>query len=149
MANPPTTPNRLSMEIDPEAINAIVRQTVNASIAAALQKQGVDFAGSIVNAILDAKVDNDGKVIQRGHYSYDRTKMSWFDYEMEKMLRDCAKKALSEFMAGKAPQIEAAMHKAFIKRTPHIVKALTENTLRAFEGRWGFKFDVKIAREGE
>lgn len=141
-------PNRLSMEIDPSAITAIVRETVNASIAAALQKQGVDFAGAVVQAILEAKVDNDGKIIPRGHYNYSDTRYpNWFDHHLNQMLRDCAKTAMSEFVAGQQPQIQKAMLAAFKKRTPDIIKTMTDGTMEAFSRKWGFTFNVNIDRK--
>lgn len=140
-------PNRLSMEIDPSAIDAIVRQTVGASIAAALQKQGIDFAGAVTQAILDARVDSDGKILHRGHWEHDRSKISWFDFELNKCLRECAKKAMSEFVAAQAPKIEKAMMAAFQKRTPEIVKVMTDGTMKAFTEKWGFRFDVNITRQ--
>ena len=142
-------PNRLSMEIDPEAINAIVKETVGASIAIALQKGGVDFAGALVQEVLDAKVDRDGKIIPRGHYEHDRTKATWFDHEIKKLLRECAKRAMADFVETQKSKIEKAMLAAFNKRTPQIVKAMTDGTMKAFTDRWGFRFDVKLERQDD
>ena len=137
--------NRLSMEIDPEAIQAIVSQNVNAQIAIALEKQGIDFHGAVVNAIMNAHVKNDGTIIQAGHYDYNRSP-TWFDWEVQNMLRQCAKDALREFMDAQTPKIQAAMMAAFKKRTPQIVKALTDGTMKAFSDKWSFKFNVDIQR---
>lgn len=141
--------NRLSMEVDPEAIDGIIRETVTASIATALQKQGLDFHEVVVAAILDAKVDNDGKVIPRDHYNWKHEKRSWFDHQLEGMLRECAKKALAEFVEQQSPKIQEAMFAAFKKRTPQIVKAMTDGTIKAFTDRWGFRFDVKLERQDQ
>lgn len=147
MAEKPSAPNRLSMEIDPEAINEIVKATVNANIAVALQKSGMDFSGKVVEAILDARVDREGKILQKGAYDYNRSSQSWFDHQIENMLRECAKKALTQFMEAQAPKIQTAMLAAFKQRTPQIVKALTDGTMKAFTDKWGFSFKVDISRQ--
>lgn len=138
------TPNKLSMEVDPEAINAIVRETINSQIAVALQKEGVDFSSAIVKAVLDARVDRDGKIIQRGSHSYDRATTSWFDHQLQDMIRDCAKTAMMDFIKSQSPKIEKAMFAAFKKRTPQIVKAMTDGTILAFTRKWAFNFDLKL-----
>ncbi len=143
------TPNKLSMEVDPAAINAIIKQTVNAQIAVALEKNGLNFTDAVVDAVLTAKVDRDGKIIPKSHYSYRDSKTSWFDSELEKLIRECAKGAMIDFVETQRPKIEAAMLAAFKKRTPQIVKAMTDGTLKAFTSKWGFNFNVSLRPKDE
>jgi hypothetical protein len=136
-------PPKLSMEVDPNTIAVIVREAVNMQMAVAFKSAGIDFTSAVVTAIMDAHVDNDGKLISKGHYGYERAK-SWFDHEIQKLIREQAQKAMSDFVQAESPKIHKAMLAMFKKRSPAIVKDMTEATVAAFAKGWGFRFNVDL-----
>lgn len=99
----------IDLGIDPEYLEEVVRQTVCAGIAEA--PGGKDaVASEIVHEVLNSRVDNDGNVIGKGYYTYDRC-TPIIECYVRKVVRQEAATYVSEMMEKYRPQIREAIAK--------------------------------------
>ena len=91
----------INMGIDPNYIEGIIRETVSATIAEALMGKE-EFAKTLINEILDTKVNNKGEV-SKWSSDNDRTTLQ---YLVSKAVNDAAKEALNECMEDMKPQLK-------------------------------------------
>jgi len=140
-------PNQLSMTVDPVVIEKIVKEHVSASIALAMRDQGMDFHEVIVKQILQARVDSYGKITLPGDRDYGRTKRSWFDQTLMKLIHDSARSALEDYVKEQEPKIRKALHAEFDRRSRGMIRAMVDGSIKALTNKWQFKFDIKMFRD--
>lgn len=99
----------IDLGIDPEYLEEVVRQTVCAGIAEALGGKDA-VASEIVHEVLNSRVDNDGNVIGKGNYTYDRG-TPIIEYYVRKVVKKEAATYVSEMMEKYRPQIRDAIAK--------------------------------------
>lgn len=91
----------ISMGIDPDYIEGIIRETVSATIAEALMGKE-EFAKTLINEVLDTKVNKNGEV-SKWSSENDRTTLQ---YLVSKAVNDTAKEAINECMEDMKPQLK-------------------------------------------
>lgn len=99
----------IDLGIDPEYLEEVVRQTVCAGIAEALGGKDA-VASEIVHEVLNSRVDNDGNVIGKGNYLYDRG-TPIIEHYVRKVVKQEAATYVSEMMEKYRPQIREAIAK--------------------------------------
>lgn len=136
----------IDLGIDPEYLEEVVRQTVSAGIAEALGGKDA-VASEIVHEVLNARVDEDGRVLAKNDYRRDRG-TPIIDYYVRKVVRKEAATYVSEMMEKYRPQIREAIEKqlkddAFTSDiSKKFVQALADEAMKD----WRCTIDVNFAK---
>lgn len=91
----------INMGIDPSYVEGIIRETVSATIAEALMGKE-EFAKTLINEVLDTKVNKNGEVSK---WSGDNNQTT-LQYLVSKAVNDAAREALNECMEDMKPQLK-------------------------------------------
>lgn len=139
----------IDLGIDPEYLEECVRQTVCAGIAEVMGN-GDAVASSIVSAVLEARVDSDGRVITEGGYRYDRG-TPIIEHYVQKVVRKEAASYVAEMLEQYRPQIRDAIAKQLGRR--QFANDLAEKFMAALvdttTSDWRCKVDVSFEKPKE
>lgn len=132
----------INMGIDQNYIEGIIRETVSATIAEALMGKE-EFAKTLINEVLDTKVNNKGEV-SRWASDNDRTTLQ---YLVSKAVNDTAREALNECMEDMKPQLKEIIIIALKQKKTKdaLAEAFLDSVTRSITSQWSsnisFSFD--------
>lgn len=132
----------INMGLDPNYVEGIIKETVSATIAEALMGKE-EFAKTLINEVLDTKVNRDGKV-SKWTNDNDRTTLQ---YLVSKAVNDAAKEALNECMEDMKPQLKEVIILALKQKKTKdaLAEAFLDSVTGAIASCWrsniSFSFD--------
>lgn len=132
----------INMGIDPNYIEGIIRETVSATIAEALMGKE-EFAKTLINEVLDTKVNKNGEV-SKWPGDNDRTTLQ---YLVSKAVNDAAREALNECMEDMKPQLKEIIILALKQKKTKdaLAEAFLDSVTGAIASCWrskiSFSFD--------
>lgn len=138
----------IDLGIDPDYLEECVRQTVCAGIAEVMGN-GDAVASSIVSAVLEARVDSDGRVITEGGYRYDRG-TPIIEHYVQKVVRKEAASYVAEILEQYRPQIRDAIAKQLGRRqfANDLAEKFVAAIVDAATSDWRCKVDVNFVQPG-
>ena len=128
---------KLSMELDKDSIEALLREQIQASVAVALAGSGEALVQQLVKETLDLKVDNDGKPSSWG-------KDTFAGYLVKQMIREAAKEAITDWIGENKGRIRRAVRRQMERHPDNIADAIVDSLHRNLSGGINWRFQVSI-----
>lgn len=132
----------VSMNVDPEVVESIIRKSIQTSLLAAM---GSDSdKGAILDAIvmssMKTKVDQNGKISQ---YSSDN-KYDYLEWKVQSVIRGATARALEEFVESKHSTFKKAIKKSIEANSATIADGLVKAFAESAADQWRFKVDLTV-----
>ena len=137
-----STNTGMTLNVSEDLVRPVIEQKIQSAIVAELTKSDNGaFINGIVGRILSQKVDSDGKP---SNYSYDRER-SYIEWLCTKAVRECAAKAIEEWLDGNKDKMRKHIQSELAKRSESMAQVFMEGLVGAVKSKWDFKVDVEFA----
>lgn len=133
----------IDMKVNQEYITSVVKQMVQAGIVQALDEKNA-LTSSIINEILNKKVDKDGNV---SNYSSEN-KYTLLDSCINKMIREETKNVLNETADELRPKLRSAIKKAIFNEATFdkCAEVFVDCMLKNLDSNWHTTFNVEFKK---
>lgn len=129
----------MTLNVSPELVRPVIEQKIQAAIVEELCKNGQDWMlADIVGRVLNQQVDSEGKASSYSRQG-DVTFISWL---CKKAIRECAHKAMVEWIEKNKDKFEKHMVAELNKRSAGMAKVFMEGLQKSIQSQWNFKVDV-------
>lgn len=129
----------MTLQVSQELVRPVIESKIQAAIVAELSKSdGGDLIGQVVSRVLTQKVDGDGKATD-STYQQRSTFMEWM---VQKAVRECAAKAMAEWLAANKSRFEKHFAAELGKRSAGMARVFVEGLEKSIASQWSFKVDV-------
>jgi len=126
------------IKIDPKLVDQLVKEHIQIAVAQAISKNGSVLVDQLVAAIINARVDSDGKVHRHDRYNTQ----TWLDYAIAKELREAILIVIQQEIKNLRPSIEKSVRAQFSKSTNQFAKAVTDGLEKSIKYDWNFKLTL-------
>jgi hypothetical protein len=136
--------NLATFNVDEKLVKEIASQALTAAVAKQLGDPEA-LISSLMGRLLTVKVDSEGNI---SSYSSEN-KYTFIEAETQKMLRECCRDVMKEWLAGKKDIIKKTLEKELDKpaHMKSIAKAIIDATGKALEFNSNFQCNVKMTRD--
>ena len=136
--------NLATFNVDENLVKEIASQALTAAVTKQLGNPEA-LISSLMDRLLTVKVGIDGKI---SSYASEN-KYSFIEVETQKMLRECCKEVMKEWLLDKKDIIKKTLEKELDKpaHMKSIAKAIIDATGKSLEFNSNFQCDVKFTRD--
>ena len=133
-----------TFQIPKDVIEPILQAQVTAAVLASLGDRGAIIEKAVA-AILNQKVDHDGKV---SHYSSDRSP-SWAQWMMGECIKKACKEAIEKAMESHEKTIRDEIIRQLTSKNSAALKSLAASMTTGFQEAAKSKYRISIAIDGQ
>jgi len=132
----------VSMNVDPEIVNAIIRKNIETSLLAAMGNESEKGAilDAIVMSSMKTKVNAEGKI---SNYSSDN-KYEYLEVKVQQIIRGAVREALDKYVESQANPLKKAIKKAIEDNAQHIANNLVKSFAESAGSSWRYKVDLHV-----
>lgn len=132
----------VSMSVDPEVVNAIIRKNIETSLLTAMgnEKEKGAVLDAIVMSAMKTKVNSDGKI---SSYSSDN-KYEYLEIKVQQILRGAVVSALDEYVAQKESALKKKVKKSIEDNAGDIANSLVKSFAESAGTSWRFKVNLEV-----
>ena len=133
----------MTLNVDENLVKPIIEKEIQAAIVRQLEAGTTNLIPKLVQAALNQKVDNQGRV---SNSNYDN-RYSYIEVLCNQAIQNAAKAGMEKYITDSIDIIQSEVEKQIRSQTKNIAKVFVEGLVGAIKTSWSFSVKVDLPEQ--